>query len=476
MSNTNSLLLIKAKDFTETSLAGKLRKSGEPVVNHCQRVADILTSFQVNDEQTLAVAILHHTLQDSAATITDLQEEFGEEITKMVKTFESLRIIRLKPGMEDEFVENLRKMFLVLAKDLRVVLVKMADILDNLRTLKYLEPAKSVEVARETLEIFAPLAERLGMGEMRGQMQDLAFPFADPEGYKWVAKYSQKRLIKLDKVMLRIKSRLRSELNKAQIQAEIQSRVKHLYSLYKKLQRPEIAKDINKVYDLVALRVIVETIEECYKVYDIVLHLFKQLSVPARDHIAHPKPNGYRSIHLSVSGPSNVPFEIQIRTFKMHEEAEYGIAAHWHYAEYKERETSDEKLSQGIVFKDNKLEWVKRLAQWQTELSDDQDFLKTIKTDFFGERIFCFTPKGDVKDLPAGATPIDFAYQVHTDLGNLVIAAKINGKVIGLDTQLKNADVVQLILSKNSKKKPNRDWLRFVKTSLAKRKIKKFYS
>ena len=257
------------------------------------------------------------------------------------------------------------------------------------------------------------------------------------------------------------------------INAEIQSRIKHSYSLYSKLMRPEINKDLGKINDLIALRIIVFTEEECYRILDVVQKLFKILPEPISDYINHPKPNGYRSIHIRVYGPDNLPFEIQIRTKKMHEEAEYGLAAHWNYADLKSGGMSDEKISQGFATSAEKLEWVKNLSQWQNEVADNNEFLKTVKTDFFGSRIFCFTPKGDVKDLPSGATPIDFAYHVHTDLGNRTLSAKVNGKQVALNSKLKNGDVVELLLAKDLKKKPSRDWLRFVVTGCARRNIKR---
>ncbi|MBI4037173.1 bifunctional (p)ppGpp synthetase/guanosine-3',5'-bis(diphosphate) 3'-pyrophosphohydrolase, partial [Candidatus Daviesbacteria bacterium] len=280
-------------------------------------------------------------------------------------------------------------------------------------------------------------------------------------------------LEKLGKVLLKIKGEITLSLKKNGINAELQSRVKHIYSLYTKLTRPEINKDLNKIHDLIALRIIVESTEACYQVLDLVHKLFRSFPEPVSDYIAHPKPNGYQSIHTRVFGPNDLVFEIQIRTREMHDKAEYGLAAHWNYSEQKEKEKSDEKISQGFATSAEKLEWVKNLAMWQKEVTDNNEFLKTVKTDLFGQRIFCFTPKGDVKDLPNGATPIDFAYLVHTNMGNLVTGVKINGKVISLDTKLKNGDVVELSLSKDQKKKPSRDWLNFVVTSLAKNKIKK---
>ncbi len=462
-----------ALDFARMSLAGQKRKSGEDIVDHCIKVADNLQKFKITDPDTLTVALLHHSLHEGAANMSDIRKEFGEEIASMLDAFEKLRIIKPKAKVDDEFNENLRKVFLILAKDLRVVLIKFADILDNLTTLQFVDQNKRVEMASKALDVFSPLAERLGMGEVRGQMQDMAFMHLHPQEYTWVKKISQAYLIKSAKYMPKARAKLITALEKAGIEATVQSRIKHIYSLYVKLQRPEINKVLDKVYDLMAMRIIVTSEEDCYKALGVITQVFPPLPEKVSDFIAHPKPNGYRSIHLKVLGPNNYPLEIQIRTKKMHEEAEYGVAAHWHYAEQKEKVKSDEKVSQGFRAGAEKLEWVKQLAEWQKELGDSSEFLKTLKTDFFGERIFCFTPKGDVKDLPKGATPIDFAYLVHTDMGDLVTGAKVNGKVVSLDTKLNNADVVELILSKDLKKKPSRDWLKFVVTSLAKREIKK---
>ncbi len=476
MKTPQTPFLKKATEFANDSLVGKKRNSGEKVADHCLRVAEILEDFKVTDPEVLAMAILHHSLHEGAASIDDIRWEFGEDIASMMEAFEKLRIIKPRKEIGEKFTENLRWMFLVLAKDLRVVLVKLADILDNLTTLQYVNEKKRVEVSRKTLEIFAPLAERLGMGEMKGTMQDLAFMNLYPGEYEWVKKYAHNQIDKLTKAMPKVKAKLSQALDEAGIEAEIQSRIKHYYSLYTKLQRPEVNRDINKIYDLMAMRVIVKEKEECYQVLSIVNQLFRPLPGHVSDFIAHPKPNGYQSIHTKVFGPANLPFEIQIRTRKMHEAAEYGVAAHWNYAEQKEKGFSDEVISRGFAAGGEKLEWVKRLGEWQMEVTDNREFLKSIKTDFFGQRIFCFTPKGDVKDLPAGATPIDFAYHVHTNLGNLVTGAKVNGKVVSLNTTLRNGDVVELFLSKDLSKKPSRDWLEFVKTSLARRKIKKFYT
>lgn len=469
------LICDKALEFVEVSLAGKRRKSGEEVVDHCLRVGETLTKYHITDPQSLAVAILHHTLKESAATTDDVKKEFGEEIAQMLQNFEKLHIVRLKSGMKDEFVENLRKMFLILAKDLRIVLIKLADIMDNLTTLQYLDAEKRKEAAQETLEIFAPLVERLGMGEMRGKMQDLAFMHLYPKEYRWVKQCSAAALKRLEKEFPKIKLRLLKKLAEEGIDVKVQNRIKHIHSLYTKLLRPEFNKDITKIPDLLAMRVITQTKEDCYRVLGVINKVFEPIPGRISDYIAHPKPNGYQSIHIKIYGPQGIPVEVQIRTSQMHEEAEYGVAAHWNYTENKEKGFSDKKISQGFAASAEKLEWVKKLSEWQKEVSDNQEFLKSVKTDFFGARIYCFTPKGDVKDLPAGATPIDFAYTVHTNMGNLVTGTRVNGKVVSLGTKLNNGDVVELILSKDTNKKPSQDWLGFVVTSLAKRIIKKAY-
>ncbi|MFH0937124.1 MAG: RelA/SpoT family protein [Candidatus Daviesbacteria bacterium] len=476
MSPLEHQTVLKALDFAKIALAGKKRESGEDIIDHCVEVAKNLVRFEVTDPATLAVAILHHTFSDGAATGEDVKKEFGEDTLGMIEAFDRLSIIKLKAGMKEQLSEQLRKMFLVLAKDLRVVLIKMADILNNLKTLKYLELEKGKEVAEETLEIFAPLVERLGMGELKGQMQDLAFEFLDPENYQKVKDLEKTNLKEAKKTLSQIENQLQLVLTKENIKYRIESRAKHLFSLFCKLKRPEINFDISKVYDLIAFRVIVKNTEDCYRVLGVIHKLWKPIPNYVRDYIANPRPNGYSSIHTTVFGPKGNPFEIQIRSEEMHEEAEFGLASHWNYSEKKASGLSDEEISKGFATSAEKLDWVKRLSQWHKEISNSQEFLKTVKTDFFGQRIFCFTPKGDIKDLPPNATPIDFAYSVHTLLGDQAMGAKVNGKVASLDTKLKNGDVVEILLSKNLQKKPSRDWLKFVVTGLAKRKIKKAYA
>lgn len=464
--------LQKAYDFAAISMAGKLRHSGESFADHGRSVAEILQSFDVNDRQVLAAAILHHSVEDGAASHDDIVREFGEEVAEMIDTVNTLQVIKLTGVTEKTFVESLRRMFLTLAKDMRVVLIKQADILDNLRTLNFLRAEKQQQISSETLEIFAPLAERLGMSEMKSQMQDLAFQYLYPEEYQKVSKLLNTTLEALEKTLAQIKTELTKALEKEEIEYHIQARAKHLYSLFTKLKREEINWDISQVHDLIAFRLIVTSVEDCYRVLGLVHKLWRPMMGSFGDYIANPKANGYQSIHTKVFGPKGQPFEIQIRTEQMHEAAEYGVAAHWHYSEVKSTGLTDNALEKGVKVS-NKLDWVQRLGKWQEEVVDNEEFLKSIKTDFFGQRIYVFTPKGDVKDLPEGATPVDFAYSLHSDLGDLTASARVNGKMVSLDTKLKNSDVCEIVLSKDPKKKPNRDWINFVATSMARKKIKK---
>ncbi len=463
----------KAYEFAALSLTGKKRYSGESFEDHGLKVAEILQSFDVNDPTTLVVAVLHHCVEDGAATYKDVEGEFGYEVASMLKTLAGLKIIKLTNAQQQQqYVESLRKMFLYLAKDLRIVLIKLGDVLDNLRTLQYIPKYRQKDVAKQALEIFAPLVERLGIGELKGKMQDLAFPFVLPEDYMATKKLLKVTQQRLNKRSQKIKSAVVQILTTEKIPFRIESRSKHLYSLYMKLKRSDIAFDISKVYDLMAFRIIVKTTEDCYRVLGLIHNIWKPVPNRLRDYIASPKPNGYRSIHTTVFGPNNEPFEIQIRTRLMHEDAEYGIAAHWHYDESKLNISSGEELNKGIVMDKEKLAWVLNLRKWQEEITDNDEFLKSIKTDFFGPRIFVLTPKGEIKDLPEGATPIDFAYLIHTTLGDKAVGAKVNSKLVPLSHKLNSGDVIEILASKDRSKKPSRDWLYFVMTAYAKKKIK----
>lgn len=464
-------LVKKAYEFSKISLAGRKRYSGELFADHCLKVAQVLEDFDVKDPEILAVAILHHSIDTGAATFDDVEKEFGKEISATLKILDDLKIIDKIDTTY--YAESLRKMVMVLAKDLRIVLIKLADIFDNLRTLKYVPKTRRLAIGKQTLDIFAPLLERLGMGELKGKMQDLAFPFVYPSEYSNTEKLLTEALKNLSKKSIKIKSVVNLNLKKEKISFRVESRSKHLYSLYLKLKRVDINFNISKVYDLIAFRIVVKNIGDCYRVLGIIHNTFRPMSQRLRDYIATPKPNGYRSIHTTVFGPEGIPFEIQIRTEEMHEQAEYGVAAHWHYDEVKSKVLSSVDLNKSLVMDQDKMEWVKQLGKWQEEITDNKEFLKRIKIDFFGQRIFVLTPKGNIKDLPKGATPIDFAYTVHTYLGDKAMGAKVNGKLTSLDKKLESGDMVEILVSKDQHKKPSRDWLKYVVTSLARKKIKK---
>lgn len=465
-------LVEKARQFANLAHSGQKRLSGDPFISHPQAVAEILAGWKL-DAASIAVGWLHDTVEEGAASEDDIKKEFGETISELVKGVTKVGRLKLRGSTEEEFIENLRKMFLAMARDLRVVLVKLADRLHNMQTLKYLPLEKQGRIARETLEIYAPLAERLGMGEVKGQLEDLAFPYLFLEDYQWLINSSAAAYKEAQEHVMEAKKKLLTRLVAEKVKVEIHGRKKHFYSLYCKLLRPEISKDLNQIHDLVALRILVDTVEQCYLALGIVHKTYKPVpSLGVSDYIAVPKPNGYQSIHTKVFGPDGRIIEIQIRTRQMHEEAEYGVAAHWYYSLFKNKEVSKEKLERGTFAPAEKLAWVKQLATWQKEIIDNKEFLENLKLDALSHRIFVFTPDGDIKDLPAGATPIDFAYAVHTKLGDRTTGAKINGKMASLDQALKSGDVCELILTKEPRK-PSLDWLSFVVTNLAKKEIQK---
>lgn len=465
-------LLRKAYRFAQDAHFGQKRLSGEDFISHPLAVANILADWKM-DSYSLAAGFLHDTVEDGAATKEDLLKEFGETVAALVVGVTKVGEVKLRGSTEEEFVENLRKMFLVMAKDLRVVLIKLADRMHNLQTLKFLPEEKQKRIAKETIEVYAPLAERLGMGEVKGQLEDLAFPYLLPSEYAWLKDYSAAAYKEAEEHVSEAKKKLLLELAKENIKPTIHGRAKHLFSLYGKLLRPEFNKDLSLIYDLVALRIIVATIDECYVALGVVHKTYRPVpSLGVSDYIALPKPNGYRSIHTRVFGPGGRIIEIQIRTEEMHEEAEYGVAVHWYYAQAKRKGVTDEKLEAGIFAPEEELNWIRQLADWQQEAADEQEFMQGLRFDALSHRIFVFTPKGDVKDLPVGATPVDFAYAVHTELGDRTIGTKVNGKMVGLDYKLKSGDVCEIMLAKEPRK-PNADWLEFVVTNLAKKEIQK---
>ncbi|MBU1160087.1 RelA/SpoT family protein [Patescibacteria group bacterium] len=455
-------IITKAFEFAQEAHGDQKRLSGEPFIIHPFETAKTLAKLHL-DAKTIAAALLHDVCEDKNVEEKFIRKKFGEEIAFLVSGVTKLGEIKYK-GAELK-TENLRKMFLAMAKDIRVIFIRLADRMHNMQTLQYVPEEKQRRIAEETLEIYAPIANRLGIGEFKGQLQDSAFTYLYPEEYKKVKEMLKGKYEQKERELIKTKYVLEKEIKKGSINDfRIDSRVKHLYSLFKKLQRPEINMNIENIYDLIALRIVVKNVEDCYKVLGIIHHMWRPLPQKIKDYIAIPKPNGYQSLHTTVFAENGAITEIQIRTQKMHEEAEYGIAAHWAYAE------SDKPRTGGVV--NPRMSWVNQLVDWQKNISQGQskDFLETLRIDFFKDRVFCFTPKGDVIDLPEGATAIDFAYAIHSDIGNSASAAKVNNKFVSLDTILKNGDIVEIQTQKN--KKPSREWLERAKTSLAKKQIK----
>lgn len=463
----------KAWEFAKLAHTGQKRLTGEPFASHTLEVAFRLAQWKL-DITSIIVGFLHDTVEDGGATREDIVKDFGEEAAVLVDGVTKVTDLRLKGSKTQEFVENLRKMLLVMAKDLRVVLVKLADRFHNMETLFALSPEKQKENAEETLEIYAPLAERLGMGEIKGVLEDLAFPYVCPKQYKKVLKRSKTYYQEVEERILQMRKVLLKKLLGEGIKAEIHARKKHLYSLWKKLERPEIDWDFAKISDMVAMRIIVGTVAQCYTTLGIVHGNFKPVPhFGVSDFIAQPKPNGYRSIHTNVFGPGGTIVEVQIRTYVMHQQAETGVAAHWAYSEMKSKVKDTSQLIKGAFAPTDKLNWVKQLVEWQSEMADSDEFLKAVKFDALRHRNFVFSPMGDVYDLPSGATPVDFAYTVHTDLGKFVNGAKVDGKIVPLDYKLKSGQVVEILKSKNPKV-PNPHWLDFVVTTQARREINRY--
>ncbi|OGM11910.1 hypothetical protein A2Z22_01610 [Candidatus Woesebacteria bacterium RBG_16_34_12] len=464
----------KAWKFAKMAHTGQKRFTGDPFASHVLAVAVILSEWKL-DMASIVAGLLHDSVEDGGAKPEDITGQFGADVARIVDGVTKVHKVKLKGKKDEDFVENLRKMFLVMAKDLRVVLVRLADRLHNMKTLYALPKEKQIKKAHETLEVFAPLAERLGMGEVKAELDDLAFPYIYPNEYERVKNESAIHYKKAEFYIRKMKKNLLKNLAKEGIKAKISGRKKHLYSLWKKLERTEINWDFNKIYDIVALRILVNSTPFCYTALGITHSIYKPVPhLGVSDFIAQPKPNGYQSIHTKVFGPNGRIVEVQIRTKKMHKQAEYGIAAHWGYSEAKAKGVSDKILGEkGVFIQQNKLSWVKQLAEWQKEITDSEEFLKAVKFDALKGRIFVFSPKGDVYELPSSATPVDFAYAVHTDLGKYIKGAKVDGKVVTLDFKLQSGSVVEIIKSKNPHP-PYTKWLDFIVTQRAKSKISKY--
>lgn len=462
----------KAYHFAEVAHRNQLRNSGEDYILHPLEVAQILVELEM-DEATIAAALLHDVVEDTEYTLTDIEKNFGAEIALLVDGVTKLGRIEYKSKVEQQ-VENLRKMFLAMAKDIRVILIKLADRLHNMRTLKYHSPAKQKEIAQETLEIFAPLANRLGIFRIKWELEDLSFRYLKPEEYydlvEGIALKRQEREAYINEVIVQ----MREKLEEVQIYADIAGRPKHFYSIYKKMTTQN--KELSEIYDLMAIRVIVDSVNDCYGALGIIHTMWKPIPGRFKDYIAMPKPNMYQSLHTTLIGEGGEPFEIQIRTCEMHRTSEYGIAAHWKYKEGSNKEcatTTSSNKTTSVNF-EQKLSWLRQLLEWQHDSRDAGEFMESLKIDLFADTVFVFTPKGDVVELPAGSCPVDFAYRVHTDVGHRCAGAKINGRIVPLDTKLANGDILEILTSKQGGG-PSRDWLAFVKTSQAKNRIRQWF-
>jgi GTP diphosphokinase / guanosine-3',5'-bis(diphosphate) 3'-diphosphatase len=454
-------LIERAHDVAVTAHEGQFRASGEPYVSHPIEVAHYLAGLQM-DAETLAAALLHDVPEDTDMTLLDIEKRFGREVTRLVDGVTKLSKFGSARSMEEQQAENIRKMFMAMAEDVRVVVIKLADRLHNMRTLQYLPGDKQLRIARQTMEIYAPLAHRLGMWQIKWELEDLSFKYTEPEIYRKLADLLTDRRRARESFINKSIGILRKELGKVGIEAEISGRPKHLYSIYRKMERK--GAEFSEIYDLHAIRLLVHDVKDCYAALGVVHSMWRPIPGQFDDYIAVPKANMYQSLHTAVIGPDAKPLEVQIRTYHMHEVAEAGIAAHWRY---KEGSRGDRRY-------DEKLAWVRQLIEWQREVSDATEFVEGLKLDLFQDQVFVFTPKGDVKDLPAGAGPLDFAYRIHTDVGHRTIGAKVNNRLVPLDYKLRNGDIVEIITTKAAHG-PSRDWLNIVRTNQAREKIRQWF-
>jgi len=461
LSRADRELIIRACEFAKNAHAGQIRKSGEPYYNHVFATGYNLATLKM-DADTIAAGIMHDVLEDTPVTEEEMTTAFGEHITKLVQGVTKLGKLRYS-GVE-RHVESLRKFFVAMADDIRVVVIKLCDRLHNVQTLQYVDAHKQARIALETIELHARLADRLGMGRLKAELEDAAFPYVYPNEYRQTMELFESLRPISDEQLEKVVKRLDEELSIFDVRIErIDSRIKHLYSLWQKLKRYKM--DQNKIYDIIALRIIVPTPSDCYQALGVIHGLYRPVPGRFKDYIAVPKPNGYRSLHTTIFSGDGTTLEIQIRTKEMHEEAEYGIASHLAYKELGKGSRANTELELK-----RKTGWTKELIEWQKDVEHHQEFMKNLRSDFFEKRVFVLTPKGDVIDLPEGSTPIDFAYAVHSDIGDHIAGVKVNGKMTSLDVHLQNRDVVEIDVRPDAF--PRRKWLDMTRTTLAKRKIR----
>lgn len=466
--NDNQVAFVhKAYDVAAKAHANQRRKSGEPYIIHPLGVATILAELQM-DETTLAAAFLHDVVEDTETTLDQLKEMFGVKVADLVDGVTKLGKIEYI-SKEDQQIENYRKMFLAMAKDIRVIMIKLADRLHNMRTMKYMPVHKQQSISRETMEVYAPLAHRLGIYTIKWELEDLAFRYMEPEIYYDLVEQVKVKRREREAMIHEAMAEIKEHLDEQHIKCEIQGRPKNFYSIYKKMQRDH--KELSEIYDLLAIRVLVDTVADCYGTLGVVHSLWRPIPGRVKDYIAVPKSNMYQSLHTTVLYNNGQPLEIQIRTFEMHRISEFGIAAHWRY---KESGGKSNMPSGGDKDFEAKLSWLRQLLEWHKDMSDSRDFVNTVKMDVFADEVFVFTPRGDVIDLPVGSVPIDFAYRIHTDVGNRCVGAKVNGRIVPLDYKLSNGDIVEVITSKQATG-PSRDWMNIVGSSDTRNKIRSWF-
>ena len=465
--STDISMIEKAYKVASEAHEGQKRKSGEPYIIHPLCVAIILADLEL-DKETIVAGLLHDAVEDTWMTYEEVEKEFGSEVALLVDGVTKLGQLSYSADKVEVQAENLRKMFLAMAKDIRVILIKLADRLHNMRTLQYMRPEKQQEKARETMDIYAPIAMRLGISKIKVELDDLSLKYLKPEVYYDLVHKVALRKSEREQFVGAIVKEVKKHMDDANIKAQVDGRVKHFFSIYKKMVNQD--KTIDQIYDLFAVRILVDTVKDCYAALGVIHEMYKPIPGRFKDYIAMPKPNMYQSLHTTLIGPNGQPFEIQIRTYEMHRTAEYGIAAHWKY-----KESSDGKAPVGKS-EEEKLNWLRQILEWQRDMSDNKEFMSLLKNDLdlFADSVYCFTPQGDVKTLPSGSTPVDFAYSVHSAVGNKMVGARVNGKLVPIEYEIKNGDRIEIITSQNSQG-PSRDWLKLVKSTQAKNKINQWF-